>query len=492
MVSVTTTAALPLLPILQRAFPEIISYNVEDTIVQASADGFRVTTASSSNNNDNISNGNGNGNDNGMELFVKCVEASKYSSRPWGDLRRALLYSRTEARFYSDILPMLRENLLSSSSSPSSDSDSAWDIAPKCYLAESNLVDLIDESESTAAKKQSKDDGNGYPDPKYDINNDAILRGKGGNLVLESLSSTNTNAKYKYYQTSPLSISQASQCLSAAAKFHAAAFENEDILQAVSTKLCENGGSYHLKNRNPKELEQLQQTWDDIVSNIEDASPSGFFEVERIRNIGQRIYNVAEYVSEQLSPKYNEKFATIVHGDYKAMNVFLPLVDKDHNNDNDDDDDINNGYAHEPLLIDFASVGVGIGASDIAMHIPHAVHPTDLDNGGEEQLIQQYIQVFHDALPPHKRELYSKEEIVRHYQFATVDYFRFIVGRMWKGLNMDVFEKRRNLKNFAEFNRTLEAALAFIVRADKYLARIEEEMEQKSTDTNTCSNDKAL
>ena len=47
-------------------------------------------------------------------------------------------------------------------------------------------------------------------------------------------------------------------------------------------------------------MNNYDRQWDDIVSNIEDTSPSGFFEVERIKNIGQRIYNVAEYVSEPM------------------------------------------------------------------------------------------------------------------------------------------------------------------------------------------------
>ncbi len=467
MVSVSTTSALPLLPILQRAFPDIVSYQVEDTIVQASATGFRIscttTTAAASTSSDNSS-------INSRELFVKCVEASHYSNRPWGDLRRALLYSRTEARFYSDILPMLQENLssfslesVSASGSEVESESGAWDIAPKCYLAESYLQDLIEENESTAAKLNSNTD----LDPKYGIDDDAILRDKGGNLILESLHNT-------YYQTSPLTLSQASQCLSAAAKFHAAAFEKSDILREVSDKLCANGGSYHLANRNPKELRELRSTWDDIVSNIEGASPEGFFEREEIRNIGQRIYDVAEYVSEQLSPSYGDKYATIVHGDYKAMNVFLPIQEDAENAASREECE----RKREPLLIDFASVGVGIGASDVAMHIPHAIIPRDLENGGEEQLVNAYYEAFQDALHPSKRHLYTKEDFLRHYRFATVDYFRFIVGRMWKGLSMEVFEKRKKLKNFAEFNRSLDAALAFITRADKYLVEIEKEMEQ--------------
>jgi hypothetical protein len=50
------------------------------------------------------------------------------------------------------------------------------------------------------------------------------------------------------------------------------------------------------------------------------------------------------------------------------MNVFLPH-------------DVVNG---KTLLVDYASTGVGLGMSDVAMHLHHAVLPEDLANGGEE------------------------------------------------------------------------------------------------------------
>ena len=422
----TTGASYPLLPTIQRAFPNVEFYTIQDNIVQANAEGFCVQIHDGTKNNN-------------VDLFVKCVEASKYSHKPWGDLRRTLLYSRTEARFYSDILPLLKES-----------SSSDWDIAPICYLAESNLDQLIGEEESAAAKPINEND-----DPKYDQDDTTILNGKGGSLILESL-------KDGFYQTSPLTLSQTRQCLKAIAKFHATAFGKKEILHQVSTKLCEYGGSYHLKNRNQKELAKIRDTWDDLVNNIKEAAPEDFFERERINMMGQRIYNVAEYVSIELSPNYESEYATIVHGDLKAMNVFLPL-DEDRT---------------EPLLIDFASCGVGIGLSDVAMLITHAVHPNDLANGNEEKLVEDYIHDFENALPTSKQNVYSKETAFRHYRFATVDYFRFVLGRLWRGATLESFKKKKNSKNAVFVSRNIEAALAFIERADKYVTEIEKEMNE--------------
>ena len=428
MVVSNTGGAYPLLPIIQRAFPDVTSYFIEDNIVQANAEGFCVHL-----------------NENDGDIFVKCVEASKYSHKPWDDLRRTLLYSRTEARFYSDILPVLKENTAFD-----------WNIAPSCFLSESHLVDLIGEEESAAAKE----DGDNSSDPKYSAEDNSILQGKGGNLILQSL-------KNDFYQTSPLTLSQASLCLSAIAQFHATAFGNKEILQQVSQQLCEYGGSYHLKNRNVKEIVKIRDTWDDFMTNISLGAPPNFFDRQDISNIGQRIYDVAEYVSNELSPSYEDDYATIVHGDYKAMNVFLPL----------DNDDCKN---KEPLMIDFASSGVGMGVSDVAMHITHAVHPTDLQNGGEEELVEAYLQYFYNALPADKKNVYSKVDALRHYRFATVDYFRFVLGRLWRGATLESFEKKKNSKNAVLVSRNIEAALAFIERTERYLKEIENEIQTKS------------
>jgi hypothetical protein len=66
--------------------------------------------------------------------------------------------------------------------------------------------------------------------------------------------------KGTFFQTSPLTPDKAGQCLKAIANFHATGFQDESILASVADKLCEFGGSYHLKNRNPKELKNIQKT----------------------------------------------------------------------------------------------------------------------------------------------------------------------------------------------------------------------------------------
>jgi Ser/Thr protein kinase RdoA (MazF antagonist) len=103
-----------------------------------------------------------------------------------------------------------------------------------------------------------------------------------------------------------------------------------------------------------------------------------------ITHLGQRTYDIAEYVSMELSPIYDDNFATIVHGDYKSMNVFLPLT-----NDN------------QSLLVDFASSGVEIGVSDVC-NAYTTYHPSKRSHRWrmrEKVSIHFILMNFHNTLP---------------------------------------------------------------------------------------------
>ena len=66
------------------------------------------------------------------------------------------------------------------------------------------------------------------------------------------------------------------------------------------------------------------------------------------------------------------------------------------------------------MLIDFASVGVGYGLADVAMHLTHAVLSEDLADGGEERLIDAYLAALAEARGP-KAAPYPKELAMCHY-----------------------------------------------------------------------------
>lgn len=412
--------------ILQQAFPSITSHDIQNTIVQGNAQSFLLDTTDTSLPHNTQ-----------RPLFVKQVSAEIYKSKSWPDLRRTLLYARTEVRFYKDVLPQLQRN----------EEEAFWNIAPECHLANYHLEDLIDESES--ATSSSVPSMVSYTEDDYDV-----LQNKGGYLVLESLQDG-------YYQTSPLTLTEVQSCLDAIAKFHASAYEQPTLLKAISSSLCEYAGSYHLYNRNPKELDQIDQSWQTFMNNFKSVAPTNFFASPEIQSLGQRIQKIAHHVARELSPSHEDSHACIVHGDFKSMNIFLPQE--------------STSDSKEAILIDFASTGLGLGMSDVAMHMTHALPPW-LIEGHEMELVEGYLSSLKRALPLTKE--YPKDVALRHYKYAVVDYFRFVLGRFWKSATVDNFESRKNSKNVVLVNRNLEAALSFIVRAEGYLKEIEVEMDK--------------
>jgi hypothetical protein len=393
-----------LLPRIQHYFPGVPSYKLLRTVVQDNAFGFLIET------------------DEGQGLFIKTVDAEDYSHKAWPDLRRTLLYARTEVRFYNETLPKLKV---------------FKDMAPVCYVANCNLEGLVSETDRAVDVSNV--------DPEGD------LKGKGGFIILRLISSDH------YFQDSPLSQAQVRQSLQAAAKLHAMAWENVDILEVASNRLSR--GSYHLQLRAPKELQGILQAWDNFVFHFKDYAPDLFAKTS-VLQLGHRIKRVAEKVSQQLSPGPHDPYATLVHGDYKAMNVFLPK---------DDSSDRN------AIMIDFASTGVGLGMNDVAMHIYHALHPSDID---EDALLEHYLRelwLARKQCHPNPAP-YPKEVALRHFRWAVIDYFRFFLGRFWKSATLESMQKKKDSKNTNLINRDPDAAMAFVATVDRFLTEYEQEM----------------
>jgi hypothetical protein len=356
--------------------------------------------------------------------------ASDYiqTKKQWNDLRRTLLYGRTEVRFYQEIIPLLIKKGFSITR------------APRCHVAEYNLDGLV--SDDSVAWN---DDTSTMTLPTLEDSTNS-----GSFLVLDSMDIR------EYYQESPLSTQQAIKCLEAVAHLHAAAWEDVELLEHADQRMAR--GSYHLSTRNPKELQDIQESWNHFVTEFGDENPT-LFSQPNIQNLGRRMYNMAEYVSEQLTLRPTDPHATLTHGDFKAMNVFLPTSTDNH-----------------AVMIDFASTGVGCGMSDVAMHVMHAVSPTKSGND-ELSLVEGYLNALEVARVQYNtsQQPYPRDVAMRHYRLACVDYMRFIMGRFWKSSTKESFEKTKDSKNVTLVNRDLNAAMAWIAKVDKYLQEFEED-----------------
>ena len=338
-------------------------------------------------------------------------------------------------------------------------------------MANYNLDGIIDEIEKTTEETTNKlvvnNDPMSLPLWKNEAQNHQKL---GGYIVMECINDIN------YYQDSPISIQQAKECLEAVAQFHASAWEDTEILKLCEERLSR--GSYHLQTRNPKELQNIQQTWESFQNNFYDYNPT-LFDDPTIKDIGSRVQKLAQYVSDEVSPSYSDRYATITHGDFKSMNCFLPKEEEEENGRSSCSS--SSSSSSNVLLVDFASTGVGLGMSDVAMHIHHAVRPEDLANGGEIELVNHYLNVLEEALLKKKKHgnntfLYPRDVAMRHYKLCVVDYFRFVVGRFWKTASIENFEKQKHNKNVLLANRNVNSAVAFLQRASNYMTEIEQEL----------------
>mmetsp|Transcript_7682 Transcript_7682/g.10958 ORF Transcript_7682/g.10958 Transcript_7682/m.10958 type:complete len:480 (-) Transcript_7682:80-1519(-) len=459
-----------LFPFLKKVVPNVKLYKNLSTISQGNAEGARILVEHHHDDDDNAADAAEHKEESAKtttpykttELFVKRIQVSNYAHKSWTDLRRTLVYGRTEARFYKDVLPWMESKGYL---------QQFPNLVPKCHLVEYDFDGLLSEEEhavlvndagtTTTTKSSSSSTKDGRNDDAKDD------KEKGATFILDSICST------KYFQDSPLEPHQVRKCLSTVAKLHACAWEEEEILHIAKERLSVT--SYHLPFRNPKELEMMEESWTKFTTAFCTSSPKAkeLFAKPSIQILGKRIKDIAHYVSNELSPTATDKYATLVHGDYKSMNVFLPVsVNQDTNGEEENSSD-------DAIMIDFASVGVGFGMCDVAMNITHALHPQHLKDGQEERLVEYYLEqlemAFENKSSSSKKLSYPKEIAFRHYKLAVIDYFRFVLGRFWKSATPESFEAKKNTKNRTLPNRNADSAFAFIERVDRYLVDFEKE-----------------
>ena len=228
-------------------------------------------------------------------VFLKRITATHVpmADRPWPDRRRTLAYARTEARFYQEFA-----------------ADGAMEARlmrlgvrlPRLAMSENSMDTLLGDAAVHEAAGE---------EPSAELQ-----AGAGAMLFME--------CGEGYTQASPLSETQAKVALRAVAGLHAAGWEDEPMLRRASERLQRHGGVYALEIRSPAELTKLQPNWDAFCGAFGDLEPE-LFERPGVAGLGERLARWTAYASERVSPGPADRYATLVHGDFKAMNVLLPL-----------------------------------------------------------------------------------------------------------------------------------------------------------------------
>ena len=351
-------------------------------------------------------------------LYLKKVIARDMPAKSAQALRRDLLSNRNEARFYQEF--------------------SAEMLARGVSLLQAPLV-----QEHFSCL-----------DATVDGDEEERLREGGMLLLLEC-------ADERFMQTSPLSFDQAKVSISLLANFHAAAWEDQSFLGKARSRLHATGSYWMLDRRGRSELQHLQPVWKNYVEAFQSHAPD-LLSKPGISILAERLEKVAVWVAEQLQPSPDKEFATLMHGDPKAMNMFLPAKD-----------------SSKALIIDFQWTGVGYGVADVAMHLPHSVHDSALRDGGEERLVKLYYDDLMKALERRnlakpRLEAFTFHKAWHLYRLAFVDYARMVMCNFFKGASPEAFQAHAHNPNVGFVYRNVEASLHFVQTLDQHLQYVEQ------------------
>ena len=174
-----------------------------------------------------------------------------------------------------------------------------------------------------------------------------------------------------------------------------------------------------MQQRGDDEVRQMVEYWPQYVQSFQDCAPEWFAKPQTIA-LAERLASSSVEVAGLLSPSAQSPFACMVHGDYKAMNTFLPMDDEE--------------GVRPALLIDFQWTSVGFGMMDVAMHLFHSVSVSVLEDGGVEALLRLYYEMLCSELVArgHDTQSYTWEVAMQHYRLAVLDYARIVFGAFFR------------------------------------------------------------
>ena len=318
-------------------------------------------------------------------LYVK--KTLSQDGKAAGDARRDLASNRVEARFYAEFAPAL------------------GGVAPAAHV----VVDRVD-----------------------------LDRADGGILlVLDRCDAP---------QTSPLDEAGARRALGLLAAFHGASMGDAALLARAARRLHASPGTWSWALRGGKEaLEATVARWPAFLAAFRASDPD-LLTAPRVEALARRLAAVAEAVAEALRVAGDARWATLVHGDAKAMNMFLG----------------------DGKLIDFQWVGVGYGMQDVAFHLIHSVAPAALDSGGEARLVAAYVDAL--DLGPDLGPAYAAVAL-DHYELSVLDYARHLFAGFPTDSSDAAFAAKRARLNAGLIYRDPAASLRLVRRVDEILAR---------------------
>ena len=355
--------------------------------------------------------------------FLKTATAQEATAnKSLAAIRRDLVSNRVEARFYSEVGPLLHARGVR---------------LFQAFAIDDRLCNLAD--------AEAGDPAGG------------VL------LLLESAESLS------YVQKSPLDAAAARCALTALATLHASAWEDRSLLSRCAAHLhAKGGGWWSLHQRGVAELASLHDVWPRFLAAFAPVEPALVVE-PRIVQLAERLARLAPWVAEQLDVHPDDPFCTLMHGDYKAANLFLP------------DPSLPEG-TRTAVPVDWQWAGHGLGMRDVAYHLTHAVEVDALaPEGAEEALVQHYCAELRARLTPEAAAAFTEEVAMRQYELALLDYARLVISRFVVDASPESFAKANagpRAANVGVIYRDVRGAPRLVRRVDALLAHFETESER--------------
>ena len=230
-------------------------------------------------------------------------------------------------------------------------------------------------------------------------------------FVLEDLNEAGYPVRKSFLQLEGAQLEEAKNCLSWLANFHAL------FLGEKPHGLWQTGTYWHLETR-PYELQNLKEK-DWILA--------------------------APLIDDVLS---KAKFLTFVHGDAKLSNFCFS-----HNGSSKSGSSKNGSSKNGKVAaVDFQYVGGGVGVKDVAYFLD-SCFPEDFIEQNETELLNFYFNTLKDIvrkLHPQVDAEALETEWRWLYNFAWVDFYRFLKGWAFENHRISNYTKKRTQKVFHE------------------------------------------
>mmetsp|Transcript_4178 Transcript_4178/g.12612 ORF Transcript_4178/g.12612 Transcript_4178/m.12612 type:complete len:500 (+) Transcript_4178:3-1502(+) len=365
-------------------------------------------------------------------LFFKKAVAQHHPGKTPAALRRTLATNRSEARFYRGFVPKLAARGVP---------------FLRAFWVDERFEALAPPGSEVTEVAAPPSSGRADEQEAH-----ASLRSTGMLLLLESAEG--------YSQASPLDAEQAGCTLRLLARMHAAAWEDRELLARAADQLHPTGGTW--VQREAAELQRARSVWPRFLQAFTPIAPGLLGRPELVR-LAERLEAVVPQVVAETTASPGSSFATLLHGDFKAANAFLP-------------EDARCGGMAVP--IDFQGVGVGFGMGDVAMHLIHSVSFEALCDGGEERLVSAYLEALAAELSPAAAAAYTPEVAWRQYRLAVLSYSRMLLGGFVTDASPEAYAAQNaspRAINVGMIFRDRRAALRLVERVDSCLRYLERE-----------------